>query len=93
MQELAANARARLIGLPGLDLVPGQWLHLTTQGVGFTDEVSDNDLTAITSAARTRLTAVKPATTLSLQTVTTRRSPDMRYPPFCTGTVSSPGPP
>jgi hypothetical protein len=52
--------RARLAGLPGLDLVPGQWLHLTTQGVGFTDEVSDTDLTAITSAARTRLAAVEP---------------------------------
>ena len=61
MQELAADALARLAGLPGLDLVPGQWLHLTTQSVGFTDEVSDTDLIAITGAARTRLTAVKPA--------------------------------
>ncbi len=60
VQELAADARARLAGLPGLDLVPGQWLHLTTQGVGFTDEVSDTDLAAITSAARTRLAAVEP---------------------------------
>jgi hypothetical protein len=46
--------RARLADLPGLDLVPGQWLHLTTQGVGLTDEVSDTNLTAITSASRTR---------------------------------------
>jgi len=27
-------------GLPGLDLVPARWLHLTTQGVGFTVEVA-----------------------------------------------------
>jgi 2'-5' RNA ligase len=55
VQELAAEARQRLAGLDGLDLVPGQWLHLTTQGVGFTDEVSDDDLDAIISAARARL--------------------------------------
>jgi hypothetical protein len=63
MQKLAATARERLAGLPGLDLVPGRWLHLTTQGVGFTDEVSDADLDAITGAARARLAAV-PAPTV-----------------------------
>ena len=31
VQALAAAARERLAGLPGMDLVPGQWLHLTTQ--------------------------------------------------------------
>lgn len=60
VQEHAAKARARLEGLPGLDLVPGQWLHLTTQGIGFADKVSDDDLAAITSAARNRLAAVAP---------------------------------
>jgi 2'-5' RNA ligase superfamily len=60
VQAVAASARARLAGLPGLDLVPGQWLHLTTQGVGFADEVSDEDLAAITRAARARLAAVSP---------------------------------
>ena len=60
VQELAAEARQRLAGLDGLDLVPGRWLHLTTQGVGFTDEVSDADLAAITSAARARLASMAP---------------------------------
>jgi hypothetical protein len=60
VQELAAVTRERLAGLDGLDLVPGGWLHLTTQGVGFTDDVSDADLAAITSAARARLTSVAP---------------------------------
>jgi hypothetical protein len=60
VQEHAAKARARLEGLPGLDLVPGQWLHLTTQGIGFTDKVGDDDLAAITSAARNRLAAIAP---------------------------------
>ena len=51
VQALAAAARERLAGLPGMDLVPGQWLHLTTQAIGFTDEVSDGDLAAIAGAA------------------------------------------
>jgi 2'-5' RNA ligase len=41
-------------------MVPGRWLHLTMQDVGFSNEVSDTDLTAIISAARTRLAAVEP---------------------------------
>jgi hypothetical protein len=61
VQGLGAEARDRLRGFPALDLVPGQWLHLTTQGIGFADEVSDEDLAAITAAARGRLLVVRPA--------------------------------
>jgi hypothetical protein len=64
VQALAAKARDRLEGLPGLDLIPGQWLHLTMQGVGFADEVSDADLAAVITAARTRLAAVPPVTVM-----------------------------
>jgi 2'-5' RNA ligase len=60
VQELAAAARARLRGLDGIDLVPGRWLHLTTQDVGFSDEITDTDLAAITDAARARLDAIEP---------------------------------
>jgi 2'-5' RNA ligase len=60
LRDLAAKVRERLAGLAGLDLVPGQWLHLTTQGIGFTDEVSEADLAAITGAARARLASVSP---------------------------------
>ncbi len=42
------------LDLPGLDLVPTEGLHLTMQGVGFTDEVSGVDLAAIVEAARAR---------------------------------------
>jgi hypothetical protein len=61
VQDLAARARALLGDVPGLDLIPGPWLHLTTQDVGFSDEVSSADLAAITAAARSRLAAVPPA--------------------------------
>jgi 2'-5' RNA ligase len=57
---LAAAYQARLAGLAGLDLVSARWLHLTTQGVGFTDEVGDEDVAAIVVAARRRLASVSP---------------------------------
>jgi hypothetical protein len=62
VQALAAKARDRLAGLPGLGLIPAQWLHLTMQGIGFADEVSDADLSAIITAAKARLAAVPPVT-------------------------------
>jgi 2'-5' RNA ligase superfamily len=55
VHDLAAAYQARLAALPGLDLIPSRWLHLTTQGVGFTDEVSDDEVTALTSASTERL--------------------------------------
>ena len=61
VQDLAARARDLLRDVPGLDLIPGPWLHLTTQGVGFSDEVSAADLAATTAAGRSRLAAVPPA--------------------------------
>jgi hypothetical protein len=64
VQSLASKARDRLASLPGLDLIPGQWLHLTMQGLGFADEVSDSDLSAIISAAQARLAAVRPVSVM-----------------------------
>jgi len=61
VRQLAAQAQARLTGLPGLDLVPARWLHLTMQGVGFTDEVPDADLAAIVAAARRHLAGTEPS--------------------------------
>jgi 2'-5' RNA ligase len=55
VHDLAASYQARLAALPDLDPVPARWLHLTTQGVGFTDEVSDEDVTALLTASARRL--------------------------------------
>ena len=60
-RDLAARAQDLLRDVPRLALVPGPWLHLTMQGIGFSDEVSGDDLAAITAAARSRLAAVSPA--------------------------------
>jgi 2'-5' RNA ligase len=60
LHRLARNYRDALAPLPGLDLIPEQWLHLTMQGIGFTDEISGQDITDIAEAARKRLAAQPP---------------------------------
>lgn len=57
--ELAAHYREAL-DLPTLDLVPDEGLHLTMQGVGFTDETPAAEVDAIAEAARARLGALDP---------------------------------
>jgi hypothetical protein len=71
VRDLAARYQEKLAHLPGLDLIPARWLHLTTQGVGFTDEVSDSDVAKVVSTARRRLASVPPtAVTLGPARVT-----------------------
>lgn len=65
VHRLAAAYRTALGDVAGLDLVPDRWLHLTMQGLGFTDEVSDEDVAAIVEATRIRLAGV-PAFGLAL---------------------------
>ncbi|MGC5054602.1 2'-5' RNA ligase family protein [Micromonospora sp. DT48] len=50
----------RQLALPGLDLVPLDGLHLTMQGLGFTDEVSDADIEAIVAETRQRIASLPP---------------------------------
>jgi 2'-5' RNA ligase len=50
------------LGMEGLDLVPAEGLHLTMQGVGFTDEVSENDVAAIVRAVQDRCHQLTPFT-------------------------------
>ena len=56
--RLASVYRAQLAHLPGLDPIPDRWLHLTMQGVGFTDEVDEGDVIKIAHAAQERLREV-----------------------------------
>ena len=65
LHQLVGRLHNGLAGVEGLDLIPQRWLHLTMQGLGFTDEVSDDDVQAITRAATKRLAAV-PAFDLTL---------------------------
>jgi 2'-5' RNA ligase len=65
LRNLVERLHDGLAGLEGLDPIPQRWLHLTMQGLGFTDEVSDDDVDAIIRAATKHLAAV-PAFDLTL---------------------------
>ena len=60
VRELAAMAQQRLAGLPGLDLVPERWLHLTAFIAGFADEVPGGSVDAMVVQARRRLAGIAP---------------------------------
>ncbi|GAB3461482.1 2'-5' RNA ligase family protein [Actinophytocola sediminis] len=60
--DLAAGYSPALAGLPVIDPVPSRWLHLTLQGIGFTDEVTGADVDRIVSAARARCARLTPCT-------------------------------
>ncbi|WP_344915140.1 2'-5' RNA ligase family protein [Streptosporangium oxazolinicum] len=60
LHEFVARIRSDLDKVAALDPIPSQWLHMTTQGVGFADEVSQEDLAAIGAAATERLANLGP---------------------------------
>ncbi|MGH3855703.1 MAG: 2'-5' RNA ligase family protein [Pseudonocardiaceae bacterium] len=60
--QLAADYAPALAGLATLDPIPVRWLHLTMQGIGFTDEVDRADIEAIVDAARDRCAKLAPFT-------------------------------
>ncbi|TDD79920.1 2'-5' RNA ligase family protein [Actinomadura rubrisoli] len=60
LHQLVHEYQARLAGLPGLDPIPEQWLHLTTQGLGFADEVPDEVVVQVVGKVRSRLADVPP---------------------------------
>jgi 2'-5' RNA ligase len=57
-----ARAYERRLRVPILDVVPGEWLHLTTLGVAFVDEVDEIDVLRIAEVARRRLAGLAPIT-------------------------------
>ncbi|MEU8333671.1 2'-5' RNA ligase family protein [Micromonospora arborensis] len=59
LHHLATHTQSQL-ALPELDLVPISALHLTMQGVGFTDNVSVQDLSSIVAEARQRCAELQP---------------------------------
>lgn len=72
VRSLAATYQERLKGLDGLDLIPQPWLHLTMQGIGFTDEISNNEIESITTAISSRLAKMtRPVVTFGRPSVQT----------------------
>lgn len=58
--ELAGLGQARLAGLAGLDLVPAEWLHLTTLIAGYSDEIAPGQAEAMVRHAARLLARVPP---------------------------------
>ncbi|WP_407936524.1 2'-5' RNA ligase family protein [Lentzea tibetensis] len=62
VRRLVTQYQDALTDVPGLDMVPLPWLHVTMQGVGFVDAVSESEVRAIVAAARARLAKIPPQT-------------------------------
>jgi 2'-5' RNA ligase len=62
LHELVSAYQAALSPLGGLDLIPARWLHLTMQGIAFTDEIDPQEIANIVEAARKRLVNQRPVT-------------------------------
>ncbi len=60
LRRLVREYQRAVVDLGGLDPIPAEWLHLTVQGVGFVDEVRDEDVRAIVAAACRRCGALAP---------------------------------
>jgi 2'-5' RNA ligase len=58
--ELARLGQARLGGIPGLDLVPREWLHMTTLIAGFADEITPDQVEDMRGQAHTLLALTPP---------------------------------
>lgn len=70
LRALVARYQAATKTLPMLDQIPPQWLHVTTQGIGFVDEISPNEAEAIRHQVGDRLKqAEQPTVTFQYPTI------------------------
>ncbi|MEC3997211.1 2'-5' RNA ligase family protein [Actinacidiphila sp. DG2A-62] len=60
IHRFAEGYRQALAPAGGLDLIPNQWLHLTMQGVGFVEDITNSEVEAISQAAGARLARLDP---------------------------------
>jgi 2'-5' RNA ligase len=58
--RVARHYHAILRDVPGVDPVPVEWLHLTMQGLGFTDEVKGDQVDEAVAAVRGELAKLTP---------------------------------
>lgn len=62
LRALVAEYQGATESLPMLDHIPARWLHLTTQGIGFVDEISPDELEGIRQGIASELAQVEPPT-------------------------------
>lgn len=61
-QAAAATARNRLAPFAGLRMTPSQWLHVTVQRAGTTDQVTQDDMNRMLATAQAHLARAAPVT-------------------------------
>ncbi|MFC5834359.1 2'-5' RNA ligase family protein [Nonomuraea insulae] len=59
-RAIVQEAHDRLAGLPGLDLVPHQFIHLTTFIAGYTHEITDHQVNVMAEEAARQLAHIDP---------------------------------
>ncbi|MFD9947843.1 2'-5' RNA ligase family protein [Nonomuraea sp. NPDC059023] len=62
VRALIHESQAKLAGLEGLDFIPAAWLHMTTQIIGFPDEITQAELAAMLTLAAENLQEIEPIT-------------------------------
>jgi 2'-5' RNA ligase len=62
LRNLVSRYQQVLENLPGLDLIPPEWLHITMQGIGFTDEINTAELHSLADALTQELSSIDPPT-------------------------------
>ncbi|TDD80867.1 2'-5' RNA ligase family protein [Actinomadura darangshiensis] len=60
VRDLVRHCQNKLASINGLDLIPGEWLHMTTQIVGFEDEVPAEENEAMVAGTIHRLATIPP---------------------------------
>jgi 2'-5' RNA ligase len=60
LEALTEKCQKQLRGLPHLDLVPPDLIHLTVKRVAFTDEIDVDEALAVAGAAAPRLAQISP---------------------------------
>ncbi|GAA2638856.1 2'-5' RNA ligase family protein [Actinomadura fulvescens] len=59
-RDVVRQCQDKLAGLAGLDLIPEDWLHMTTQIVGFADEISPAEVERMLRETADRFATLKP---------------------------------
>ena len=61
VRELVRDFQERVSGVPGLDPVPLDWIHMTTLVAGFTDETTGSAVHGMVEAVHERMRLLAPA--------------------------------
>ena len=60
LRELVRGYQLATRELPFLDQIPAEWLHVTMQGIGFTDEISERQIADVTASLQGELASLAP---------------------------------